>query len=78
MIRSMGLALAGVPLARELVGDVDVFDGAVLRQDPQRGGVRCELVVRIGEVRGLAVIELEHGVDLDVATSVSTSGTTSS
>ena len=59
-----GIVFARAPLARELVGDVDVLNGAVLRQDAQCRGVGCELVVRVGEVRGLAVIEFQHRVEL--------------
>ena len=49
---------------RQLVGDVDVFDLLVLRQDAQRSRIGGKLVIRVAEVGVFLIFQRQHGVEL--------------
>ena len=51
---------------RQLVGDIDVLDLRVAGEHAQRGGIRGELIIGIGEIgrSGVLLIEIGHRVEL--------------
>lgn len=52
--------------AGQFAGDIDVLDGAVAGEHAKGGGVGGELVIGVGEVRGvgMGIVQLVHGIEL--------------